>query len=172
MEINYELTETDYLDFNLHHAKSSPTIQHSILVQRLLGPVVFLIAPFFAAKKSGLPLWYWFILFGIVSVVWFVFYPKYLNRDISRKTLKIIKEGENENILGKKTIVLTSDDIIETGLSSDEKVKLSSIKKIEETEKHIFIYISSMSAFIVPIRAFENTELKDEFIRKIKEKIS
>lgn len=85
--------------------------------------------------------------------------------------MKIIKEGENKNILGEKTIVLTSENIIETGLSNEEKIKLNSIQKIEETEEHLFIYISSMSAFIVPIRAFEDIKSKDEFIYKIKEQI-
>lgn len=171
MEISYQLTEKDFLDFNIHHAKNSSHIQKSILIQRISGPIIFLIAPFFATKQSGITIWYWFVLFGIVSIIWFIFYPKYIYWEISRKTMKIIKEGENKNILGEKTIVLTSENIIETGLSNEEKIKLNSIQKIEETEDHLFIYISSMSAFIIPLRAFEDSKSKDEFIKKIKEQI-
>lgn len=163
MEINYELTEKDYLDFNVFHAENSPTIRRSILIQRLIGPVIFLIMPFYATRYTGIPLWYWVIIFGTLGALWYSFYPKYIKWEVSRRTSKLIKEGKDGKILGNKNIKLTPEGIYGTSLYSEEKVKWDSIERIEETEDYIYIFISSISAFIIPIRAFNDTNTKEKF---------
>lgn len=167
MEISYKLTEEDYLDFNLNHGNNSPSIKKSILIQRLMGPVIFFMASFLTAKRTGIPLWYWFILFGIVSIIWYAFYPKYINWEVSRRTLKMLKEGNNKNILEERTITLTAEGIKETSLNKEERVAWESIEKIEETQRNIYVYLSSISAFIIPIRAFKDIKSKNEFIEEI-----
>lgn len=172
MEINYNLTEQDFLDFNSYHAKQSPAIKRSILKQRLMGPVIFLIAAFLAIRRSDVQQSYWITLFGITSILWFIFYPKYFYWEISRRTSKTLKKKENAKVLGEKTIRLASGKLKEIGIDNEEIASLDSIEKIEETEKHLFIYISPVSAFIVPIEAFEDRESKKEFISKLKELIA
>lgn len=172
MEINYELKEQDFLDFNRYHAKKSSSIKRSIWIQRLLGPIIFLVAGFVATRmsdseSSSLPL-----LFGVTSILWFVFYPKYFYWELSRKTSKTLKKNPNANILGKKTIQLDSGKLKEIGLDSEVIASLDFIEKIEETEKHVFIYITSVSAFIVPIKAFESIEIKNAFLSELKKMIA
>lgn len=163
MEINYELVEQDFLEFNIHHARNSATIKRSILLQRCLGPVMFLIMPFYATKQTGIPLWYWMIIFYTISIIWFVFYPRYINWQISRGTSKMLREGRNQNIFGNRSIILMPEGIREIGLHMEEKVSWSSIERIEETEDYIYIYISSVSAYIIPIKAFKDIEIKEAF---------
>lgn len=153
--------------FNIFHAENSPTIRKSILIQRLIGPVIFLIMTFYAKRKTGIPLWYWFIIFGTFGVLWYIIYPKYIKWEVSRRTSKLIKEGKDEKILGNKNIKLTPEGIYGTSLYSEEKVKWNSIEHIEETEDYIYIFISSISAFIIPIRAFNDTDTKEAFMMEL-----
>lgn len=167
MEINYELTEQDFLNFNIHHAENSPSIKKSIFLQRCSGPAIFIIMPFFATKQTGIPLWYWLIIFYTISIVWFVLYPRYINGHISRRTLKMLREGKNQNIFGDRSIKLTAEGISEVGSSTEGKISWKSIEGIEETKDYIFIYTSSISAHIIPIRAFKDSEIKEEFKREL-----
>ena len=43
MEIEFELLEEDYVNFNIEHANSSVSVKRSLILQRTLGPFVFLI---------------------------------------------------------------------------------------------------------------------------------
>lgn len=167
MEINYELTEKDYLDFNVFHAENSPTIRRSILIQRLIGPVIFLIMPFYATRKTGIPLWYWLIIFGTLSALWYSFYPKYIKWEVSRRTSKLIKEGKDNTLLGNRTIKLTPEGVHDISEHGDSKVKWGSIERIEKNETHIYIYISSISSFIIPIRAFKDLASKEVFMMEL-----
>jgi len=163
MKLNYELTEQDYLDFNIYHSKHSPTIKKSILLQRALGPVVFLIAPFLAIRITNIPLWYWLAIFFISSIIWFVFYPKYFNWELSRRVSKLLNEGKNLDMVGSRSINLTQDGLIESTPHSESKVGWDMVEMINETEDYIYIYISAVSAYIVPIRVFKDAKEKETF---------
>ncbi|MBP1913882.1 hypothetical protein [Lederbergia galactosidilytica] len=43
MEINYGLTEEDYLNFNLFHAKNSNTVKRALNIQRFLFPLLLIV---------------------------------------------------------------------------------------------------------------------------------
>lgn len=56
----------------------------------------------------------------------------------SKRILKMIDKGENTDMLGKRSLILT--------------------------EKSIFIFISSIAAYILPVRVFKNENEKKKFI--------
>ena len=51
--------------------------------------------------------------------------------------------------------------------TENSEAKCNRIEKIVETDKHIFIYISSLAAFIIPARIFSNAEEKGCFLSKL-----
>ncbi|WP_105615384.1 hypothetical protein [Vallitalea okinawensis] len=81
MEIIFKLTEQDFIDFNSYHMKTSKTLKRSILLLRLIGPIVFLIGIYPVYKITKIPLWYWSIIFSVTSILWFIFYPKIIEKD-------------------------------------------------------------------------------------------
>ncbi len=172
MELEFELTEEDYVNYHINHSKKSPSIKRSILIQRISGPVIFMIAPFFIIKSSEIPLWYWITIFGLSSIGWLIFYPKYANWEIKRRVKKMLEEGSNENLFNRISLVLTEKGI--TGVSSigESNISWDKIVSLEETKDYIYIYISSVSAHIVPKRVFKNSNEQKEFINKISEQIS
>ncbi|WP_206698730.1 YcxB family protein [Leptospira stimsonii] len=80
---------------------------------------------------------------------------------------KMIREGRNNGMIGKQKITLTDDSLnVETEFHSS-RFKLGSINQIVETTEYIFLYLTSMSALVIPQPAFRNSK-KDEFLEKVR----
>lgn len=172
MELEFELTEEDYINYNIAHSQKSPSIKRSILIQRIFGPIIFMGAPFFIIKFSDIPLWYWITIFGISSVVWLIYYPKYANWEIKRRVKKMLKEGNNENLFNRRKLALTGLGITEVSEIGESNINWDKIVSIEETTEYIYIYISSVSAHIVPKRVFKDTNEQKRFTDEISERIN
>ena len=167
MEIEFELLEEDYVNFNIEHANSSVSVKRSLILQRTLGPFVFLIATLALVKFSEIPMWYWITIFSIMSVIWLVFYPNYFNWEMRRNIKKMLKEGNNKNLLQKRKLIVTDKAIIETSTASETKTPWSDINKVEETSEYIYIYNSSISAYIIPKRVLGNRNKINTFLEEI-----
>lgn len=172
MELEFELTEEDYINYNIDHSKKSPSIKKSIMIQRVFGPIVFIIAPFLVVKFSDIPLWYWITIFGISSVVWLIFYPKYANWEMKKRLKKMLEEGSNENLFNRRKIILTDQGLSQVSPTGETNVKWDSIVSIEETDEYIYIYISSVSAHIIPKRVFKDVNEQKLFIDEISKHIN
>lgn len=158
MQINYELTKEDYIDFNMYHGLRSKTVKKSIFLQRYIVPIVYLIVPFFLEDYRSPKFKYCMGLFIGIAIMWIIFYKKYFNASVKKKIIKMIDEGETSKNYGNKVMILNKEGIEGIGEHDKSKLKWDGIYKIEESDKHIFIYINSMSAYIIPIRALDDKE--------------
>jgi len=50
MKLEFSIIEEDYIKFNIHHMDISKTYRRTILKQRYVVPIIFLIIPFFLLK--------------------------------------------------------------------------------------------------------------------------
>jgi hypothetical protein len=101
MIYEYELNKQDYIDFNLSHIYSSPSLRRSVMIQRFIAPIIFLIFPLFLADVSDISLREWYVVYGILFVLWVIFHPKYIKRRVIKRTTKLIEEGNAEELFGK-----------------------------------------------------------------------
>jgi len=177
MKLNYILSEQDYIDFNIYHMKTSKTMIRSVMIQRLMGPVVFTIFAYLAYRISNISLLYWSVIFLIASILWFLYYPKSLEKKLKKHIYKLLSEDENRGLLGNQKLEMYDEELTVTNETGSSKVNYSVFNRIDYTEKHIFAFNSSVSAYIIPLTAFENeTKMKkfyDEFktlIEKSREK--
>jgi hypothetical protein len=149
----------------------SETIKRSLAIQRYVIPIVFMIIPFVLARFTEIPFWYWLIAFALTSLIWILFYPKYVRGFTAKRISAMVNEGKNRDMLGNHSLTLSDDGIIETSENGESKVSWKGIERYLETKDHYFIYISSVMACIVPKKAFENEEKKNEFVTILKDKI-
>ncbi|WP_235674879.1 MULTISPECIES: YcxB family protein [Bacillus cereus group] len=169
MQIEYTLTEQDFIAFNLHYARHSKTVKRSLVFQHYIVASIFFAVPlsvFFIGPPgqvyTGLP-----VIFLLAGVIWILFYPKYFYNHIKRNLEKMIREGSYSNLLGKHNLQITDEGIIETNSGGETKRNWKGIEKIEENEAYIFIYVGSMSANIVPKTAFARENSKSEFMKSL-----
>ncbi|GIN73916.1 hypothetical protein J14TS2_43910 [Bacillus sp. J14TS2] len=170
MEITYNLTEEEYLRFNLFHVKNSNSVKRALNIQRFLIPVLFIVCSYFFSKTTDMSLFWLFIPFLLISILWVIFYPKYFYRFVIRNTKKLIREGKNEGLLGEHRMTLSEEGIVDTTPNKETKVTWSGIQSLKEDEQAIYLYNSSVSAYILPKKDLHNVEETKAFIQsKIKD---
>ena len=165
MNIHYELTEEDYINFNLYHIKHSKMGKRSLLLQRIVSPLMFIIVAYLYAMIGNLPFLPLFITFGIVSIIWIIYYPKYFYGLIARNAKKMIKEGKNDDLLGNHQLILTEEGLVDTTANKETKVTWSGITIIQEDDGYIFLYNSSVSAYILPKRELDHVDEVRQYIQ-------
>jgi Tfp pilus assembly protein PilE len=168
MEIRYGLKEEDYLNFNMFHIKNSKTAIRALNMQRFLTPIIFIVLSYVLSKVGNLSFFELFIAFLIVSILWVIFYPRYFYSYVIRNTKKMIKEGKNDGLLGEHHMILSEEGIIDSTSTSETKVTWSGIKTLSEDKDNIYLYNSSVSAYILPKRELDDVE---EIITYLKSKL-
>ena len=158
MEINYNLTEEDYLNFNMFHVKNSKTVIRTLNMQRFLTPILFIVLSYVLSKIGNMSFLGLFIAFLIASILWIIFYPRYFYSYVIRNTKKMIKEGKNDGLLGEHCMVLSEDGIIDSTSNGETKVTWLGIKTLSEDRQNIYLYNSSVSAYILPKRELDDVE--------------
>jgi hypothetical protein len=169
MELKYNLTKQDYIDFNINYMSYSKSTKRMLLIQRLMGPFIFLIIPFLDSTPKSDP--FLFIVFTILSIMWFIFFDKIIRKDMQRRVSKVLAEGNNKGMLGAHTLILDKDGVLEITTHNESKTKWEAIENIIESENHIFIFFSSMAAYIVPLRVFKSSNEKNIFLETLHNKI-
>lgn len=164
MEINYKLTEEDYLEFNLFHIKNSKTAIKALNIQRFLPPIVFIIATYISTAVIDASLPVMLIIFLTISILWIIFYPKYFYNYIIRNTKKMLREGTSDGLLGEHHLIMTEEGIEDSTSNSDSKVRWSGFVNFEEDSYNFYLYNSSVSAYIIPKREISDVEGMKEYL--------
>lgn len=165
IEIYYNLTEEDYINFNLYHIKNSETGKRALALQRFLTPLFFIIISYIYSLISEMPFLPLFITFLVTSILWVIFYPKYFYGLIVRNAKKMIKEGKNDGLLGNHQLKLTEEGLVDTSLNKETKVTWPGITSIRENDGYFFLYNSSVSAYILPKRELNHVDKVGQYIK-------
>lgn len=158
MEITYTLTEDDYIKFNLYHTKQSETVQKNLFIQRIIGPILFIMFAIIFGLFSNLSLIGLLITFSILSVLWYFFYPAYFYNLITRNVEKTIREGNNDTVLGQQQLIFKEDELVNLTLFGKTAVKWQGITELKEDEDYFYLYNSAVSAYIIPKRALRASD--------------
>ncbi|WML55923.1 YcxB family protein [Neobacillus sp. PS2-9] len=165
MEITYNLTEEDFLHFNMFHLKHSKSAIQSLNVQRFLTPVFFILMAFLLSEFGNIPFLELFIVFLITSILWIIFYPWYFYNTVTRRMKKMFKEGKNVGLLGEHVLTLNEEGLVESSANGQIKVNWSGITDYKEDEQYFYLYNSSVSAYIIPKRDLNNSEEVENFLK-------
>lgn len=168
IELKFEITEEDYIKFNQYHLENSPSQKKTYNLLRYGIPLLFS-APIYAVGTSVLkqPAAYWSIIAVLFIVGWISTYPKQYKRLIRQQTEKLLQEGDNSSIFGKKVMTIDDQNINVVGEKSSETTSKENIKEVKVYEDMIIIYLSGITAHIVPAK-YLNEETKNELLEQLK----
>lgn len=157
MKIETEITLEDLVAFNRYHTENSRFVKQRLDFIKYFGygVALFMIGSALLAILQGK------ILAAVISIVIAFLlitisgskFVQYLN-DINAKGM--YKEGKNKGLIGHREITIHDDAIVEESDSGTHATKWQSVEKIIKTEKYIFVYASSVSAYLIPRRIFVN----------------
>jgi len=161
MKLQYELTNQDFIDFNINFIETSPVMKRSLLIQRIMFPILLLASPATLSNLFDVPFMVLMTLFGVLAILWALFYLKWFKFRIARKSEKLIASGKVPGIVGPHEL------FIEQGIISDKTsaniTRYETIEKVVESRTHIFIYVSQVMAYIVPKKVFTTPSEMETF---------
>ena len=154
LQLNYKLTDEDYIEFNeFHQLIHSEIGKRNLFFLRLIGPMISILAMiiFILARAE--------VMLFIFSVVDILLAKKIMKRGI-RKTILKMKEKEGLPFAEETTLNFTEDQIIEITKGQEVKVDYKKVEDVCETEKAFYVYMSSVQAIIIPKRVLDQDKEK------------
>ncbi len=167
MEFKYEVTEEDYIRFNIYHAQSSKSHRKTYTMLRYLLPLLCGVAIFFTG--SGLfnqPRPYWAVIAILFITVWTIRFPKSYEKLIKKSAKDMLKDDEQSSMISQNIMVMGGDSIKVISEYSTEITSKDGIQEVKVFDDMILIYLNQISAHIVPTRYFTE-EVKAELLKEL-----
>ncbi|WP_313076073.1 YcxB family protein [Lacrimispora sp.] len=171
-EFKITLSDDDYLLFNQYHLLNSLSGKKYLMSIKFVCPLIcfmFIVILYIAGSDFKLILSET-IFMTIISIFWIIFSKRKILKSMNKRITKMKKEGR---LPYSNQAILKFDDekIHEITPNTENVTKYSLIEKIAVTEKAIYIYFSSLQAFILPVTAFSKEIERLEFLEFINKKV-
>ncbi len=170
--IQYELSADDLVEFNHFHHQHSPALRRTRLVFRIGIPLFMILAllltPLLTQRndRGYLDQLTQMRLFFVVPPALFFYAPIAWKRRQAGLIRKMLSEGSTRSILGTCSVTMSRDSISIQRPTSHSSYGWEAIDRICVNSKYCFLYVTSMSAIIVPRRAFSSNESFNEFMQE------
>lgn len=167
MEFKYEVTEEDYIKFNIYYAENSKSHKRTYNIMKYLIPFLCGIAIFFIGSNIlNQPKIYW----GIIAILFIIIcvkrFPKTYEKLIRKSARDMLKADDNSHMLSKNTMIIEENEIKVISEYSTEITSKEGIKEIKVYEDMILIYLSGFTAHIIPTR-YLTEDMKDELLKEL-----
>ena len=147
-EIEYEVREADLVAFNHYHAASSDTLKSAYRRNRYVSTLTLVLLAVLCWRAwDALPL---ALSFGLFGFIWFFFSPRYVRRERGKQVKRMYAEGRNEGTIGRQKLRVAPSGLTNSSEQGESQINWSAVERIAETPSHIFIYISAVTAFVIP----------------------
>ena len=174
MRLVYDLGNDDLVAFADHHATHSPMVCREIKQLRWLagvGVVVGLLLVYFhygdPDAKGRMVAGLCFVVMGVSAIV---AYPRWFRKQYRRKMLDANRPRKTPDDQTRTTIEL-DDGYLKTDQEyGTTTLKLSLIDRFEQTPEHGFIYVSPITANIIPRRKIVEGDY-DAFVTQLRSSV-
>lgn len=170
MEWTYQITADDFVAFNHHFVRTNRFARSNVIRARIQGSVMILAAGgLFGSLSNNLTPIYC-ALIVVCAVLYFLFIPKYLMRNIATKVRRMIEKSSG-GICGEKTFSLLDGQIRLVGEKEDNAYDYDTVLQIVTDTDRYYIYVGEMESLIVPFTAFADPAQREQFYRLLCEKV-
>ena len=180
LSLKYTVSNDDLVAFNEEYFFNSETIRRRFQKERavVLGTFIFAGLAFAllainedSASKSN----YWaglfiFFLCLVPGLLIFALIPRTTLKSIRANANSIYASGKNLTLVGQQELLLSPDSAVVRNEFYEAKYNWQVIEKMEETNDYIFLYVSSVSALIIPKRAINEGSWQDA-VKYLAEKV-
>lgn len=163
MKIDYRLTVDDYLRYQRYTREHTPEIRHSMWRRQFLpGIGIMLLVPAVTGGfTDAVSLFMGLCLGGL----WIALYP-WLRRRADHKLI-LAAFRDRDDFSGDYRLELTDAGLVEAGPGLTISAEWRMIHKVAVDRTNIYIYLSALQAAIVPLEAFRDIMLYNEFLAKL-----
>ncbi len=102
---------------------------------------------------------------ALMTLIGIALYAKLVKLTAPNATRKALQEGRNaEKALGWRRFVIDAQGVHNIAENFSVNYLWKGIDKVATTDEHVFLYITTANAFIVPLRAFADARAFDAFV--------
>ncbi len=150
--------------FNLHHARTSALARRSRAQVR--WALTLLLAALLVTLGLSIhaPLAFW-LLGTLILGGWFSLFPHRLEQVLRRHTEKMFASGKNTGFLGAHQVLLEEEWLVEETHWRQVRTHWRAVESVLMTPAHLFLFLSSFSAVIIPRAAFPDLAAAEAFLR-------
>lgn len=163
-KIEFDFTIEDWMAFQEYYLDSSNAHQRSKKIVLWFFPALGLTLTLVDLINEK-EWWITAIAFGLVTIPWFIWFPRYIHKATLKRVEKMITDGKNASLIGPHEIEVGEEGIRHKGPQSETMINWSGIEKMGTTEDYIFVFDSAVSALIVPKIAADNPVELESFIK-------
>ncbi len=159
--IHYEMTQQDLEAFQWYYFHHSPTLRRQ---QRNTRMIVTVFAPCLALLvlpvlfRNDMNYAVSIPILIVYAILIFILYPQVVKWQYKRNVRKLLIEGPAKSFPRKCTLRLHPNSIETQSQIGRNTIHWSAIEQIATTNEHLFMFMNTASAVIVPKRAFETDE--------------
>jgi predicted membrane metal-binding protein len=159
-EVNYRNTIKDMIWFNIYSFRKFP------LNIFLIIPAIFIILSNLLLPKEDMAL---FIILEIIGI--YIIITPIMILGLIVFVYLSYKSGKGKNVICDHRLTFTDENFIEKTENNENKYNWNAVVKFNQTKKYNLIYVSGISAHIIPkvyLSNEENEKLADIVLSKIK----
>ena len=159
MKINYQLTNSDFLEYQLYTSSKSELQKKKRSRSRIIIPIIYLLLGFYFANKNGG--YVIGIVFAGFGILWFLLFPMYAKWKYKKHFQKHVEENYKNRINKPVEINFDENSLNAKDFTSESRINGTELKELIETKEHFFIKLTTDLSLIIPKHSIENqTELK------------
>jgi len=171
MQVNYRLTEEDYIEYNVHRLRSNGTLRKEMRKQRIVVPMILMPSSVVIGITTHMPIWYWLLVMFVASFFWYLFFPLTFEKKMRKKLKEKLTDGLHKDMLADKSLTTYDFGIMIESEYKNTKLRWRNFKKITETDQLLFLHADKKEAFIVPKRAFTSKEEMNYLKQAVEERL-
>lgn len=162
MEVEYTLSENDYVAFNLYYARHDPAFVRRVRVMQAAGAAALLILGAVVCILRGGVNGGGMLLFAIAAAV-FVPFVSHQARSAVEKRVRLTVESTPDIPQGCRRIRLSGDALVICDKSGDQKIPFVDIDRTVRTKTHLFLMTGMREVVVIPLAAFETPDDAQQF---------
>lgn len=155
-----KISEEDFVEFNIFHMNNSKTMNGTKLGINLLFPMMFFLFGLVSGKELDLLFW---IIMLVGSIFLFLMIPKIMNSSLRKRLKKMMLEGDNGDMFAEKEYIIDELGIKMNSANSSGFYNWNSVIKVDEDEKNMYLFVSTVQALIIPKMIIKGQVNIDEF---------
>lgn len=168
MTLKYQLDQTDFLQHQLFLASKTDRIKKKRTKSWLIVSGTMFLLGFLFYKSDNSFLSYYFLAFGIVTLI---FYPLYQRQQYKNHYAKFIADTY-KNRFGQTANIHFSENAIETNdISGDSKINLSELENVTETGDYFYPSLKTGGHLIIPKSKINDVSQLRQELRQLCEKL-
>lgn len=161
VNLKYALEKEDYVMFQLLVASTSDRIKKKRKRSRIIIPIIYLAFAAFGGYTGDTTM---SIVFLVLSLIWFLFYPKYEAWKYKKHYNSFVDENFKSHYGLETKTQLGETEIYSENSKGNTTVKVEDITEIIETEQYLFVRLGVGMGLIFPKEKIQNLQELENWI--------